>query len=68
LHAAGVNTDSLHVNRTGQPTLDAIDAALAALTADYALRGDFSVVGDAGEWIVVPGPLRERFSRCTTPS
>jgi hypothetical protein len=30
--------------------------------------GDFSVVGDAGEWIVVPGPLRERFSRCTTPS
>ena len=66
LHAAGVNTDRLHLNRTGQPTMDAIDAALAAVTADYALRGDFSVVGDAGEWIVVPGPRRERFSRGTT--
>jgi predicted nuclease with RNAse H fold len=68
LHAAGVDTEGLCLNRGGQPTLDSIDAALAAVTAHHASRGDFSVVGDAGEWIVVPGRERQRFTRCTMPS
>lgn len=54
LEAAGVNTSDLCVNRVGAPTLDSIDAALAAITALRAVDGEFSVFGSAGEWIVVP--------------
>ena len=63
LRNAGVDTDLLCSNQTGLPTLDSIDAALAAVTAHQAMRDNFSVVGDAREWIVVPGPEPERFSR-----
>lgn len=63
LNAARV-TGALCVNRLGRPTLDSIDAALAALTGLSALAGKFAVLGDPGEWIVVPGEPR-RFERCT---
>jgi hypothetical protein len=54
LETAGVDPSGLCRNRAGTPTLDSIDAALAALTAWHALAGNFSAFGDAGEWIVVP--------------
>ena len=54
LEQAGVRTDGLCRDRAGQPTLDSIDAALAALTAREALEGNFSALGAAGEWLVVP--------------
>ncbi|HEX4982719.1 MAG TPA: DUF429 domain-containing protein, partial [Ilumatobacteraceae bacterium] len=63
LQSAGVETNGLCVNRVGQPTMDSIDAALAAVTARRALDGAFSVFGNAGEWIVVPGPIRTGFLR-----
>jgi hypothetical protein len=63
LRAAGVDTDGLCVNRLGQPTLDSVDAALAALTARCALTGAFSVWGALGEWIVVPGATDRPFER-----
>jgi hypothetical protein len=55
LRDAGIASENLCVNRVGQPTLDSIDAALAAVTAHHALVGTFSVFGEPGEWIVVPG-------------
>jgi predicted nuclease with RNAse H fold len=67
LRDAGVETDRLCRNRLGQPTLDSIDAALAALTAWFAVRGDFRVVGDAGEWIVLPGRLDGSYVRSPHP-
>jgi hypothetical protein len=63
LQAAGVQAHRLCVNRIGEPTLDSIDAALAAVTARRALDGTFSVVGRVGEWIVVPGTIRSAFVR-----
>jgi hypothetical protein len=66
LHAAGVKTHGLCANRAGQPTLDSIDAALAAETARRALDGAFSVVGSSGEWIVVPGTIGSAFVRQST--
>jgi predicted nuclease with RNAse H fold len=63
LRAAGVDTGGLCRNRAGRTTADSIDAALAALTAHLAIRGDFHVVGDAGEWIVLPGAAGRRFTR-----
>lgn len=68
LRAAGIDTDRLCLNRAGEPTLDSIDAALAAVTAQRAVRGDFITVGEAGEWIVVPGSERKRFSRWMAPT
>jgi hypothetical protein len=62
LDAEGVDTSGLCRNRVGNPTLDSIDAALAALTAQRAIQGDFHVVGDAGQWIVLPGPGAQRFA------
>jgi len=66
LKKADVDVDLLCVNRVGQPTLDSIDAALAALTARKALEGDFCVVGDPGEWIVLPVGTCSRLHRPTT--
>ncbi|HUR78857.1 MAG TPA: DUF429 domain-containing protein, partial [Acidimicrobiales bacterium] len=63
LHAAGVSTERLCVNRVGEPTLDSIDAALAAVTARHAVEGTFSVFGETGQWIVVPGTTVEPFVR-----
>ena len=63
LQEAGIPIDALCVNRAGQPTMDSIDAALAAVTAHYAVNGNFSVFGDRGEWIVVPGTAASRFHR-----
>jgi hypothetical protein len=63
LQAAGVQVHRLCVNRIGEPTLDSIDAALAAVTARRALDGAFSVVGSTGEWIVVPGTIGSAFVR-----
>lgn len=65
LRSAGVSADSLCTNRAGRPTLDSIDAALAAVTALYALDGNFLAVGNPGELIVVPGRELRRFARCT---
>ena len=62
LRAAGV-TGTLCVNRLGRPTLDSVDAALAAVTALSALVGSFAALGDPGEWVVVPGRPRH-FERC----
>lgn len=66
LRAAGIETSRLCLNRVGQPTLDSIDAALAAVTARDALDGNFAALGDRGEWIVVPGTARTRFAREVT--
>jgi hypothetical protein len=46
--------------------VDSIDAALAAVTAHRAVHGDFHVVGDAGQWIVLPGSAGQRFTRSTS--
>jgi hypothetical protein len=63
LRGAGVDTSGLCRDRAGRTTVDSIDAALAAVTAQRAAQGDFHVVGDAGEWIVLPGAAGRRFSR-----
>ncbi len=63
LRAVGVGPEGLCVNRVGQPTLDSIDAALAAVTAREALAGNFSSLGDTGEWIVVPSLECSRLRR-----
>jgi predicted nuclease with RNAse H fold len=68
LHDNGVDTNRLSRNHVGQPTLDSIDAALAALTALFAVNGDFTVVGDASEWIVLPGSRSIPFERFGSPS
>ncbi len=67
LRDAGVDTERLCHNRVGQPTLDSIDAGLAAVTAWYAVQGDFRVAGDAGEWIVLPGRVEGPFGRLSRP-
>jgi len=63
LESAGVRPDGLCANRFNQPTMDSIDAALAALTARRAVEGMFSAWGKAGEWIVVPVAATIRFAR-----
>jgi hypothetical protein len=63
LHSIGFDHSELGIDRAGQPTMDSIDAALAALTARRAVDGDFSVFGDVGEWIVVPGAPTGAFKR-----
>lgn len=65
LRAAGIDTESLCSHRLGQPTLDSVDAALAALTARHALGGNFTSLGGAGEWIVVPGTNLTGLARST---
>ena len=68
LQSAGVQTGGLCVNRVGQPTVDSIDAALAAVTARRAIDGAFSVLGNASEWIVVPGTIPAGFVRHSSTS
>jgi hypothetical protein len=65
LRAAGVDTSGLCRNRAGRTTVDSIDAALAAVTAQRAIHGEFHVVGDTGEWIVLPGAAGRHFSRAS---
>jgi predicted nuclease with RNAse H fold len=64
LHRAGVDPTGLCVNRNGDPTLDSVDAALAALTGLIALEGDCTSLGFDGEWIVIPGTTDDPLQRC----
>jgi hypothetical protein len=66
LRAAGVDPARLAGNRRGDPTMDSVDAALAAVTAARSLEGDFTSFGRAGEWIVVPGRAGGPFRLCGT--
>lgn len=66
LQRAGVDVGLLCANRLRRPTLDSIDAALAALTVRKALEGEFCVVGDPGEWIVLPVRRCSELHRPTT--
>jgi hypothetical protein len=66
LKRADIDVGRLYVNRVGRPTLDLIDAALAALTARKALEGEFCVVGDSGEWLVLPVRTCSRLHRPMT--
>lgn len=61
LRRAGCTVDNLARNRVGRPTIDSVDAALAALTGVYALEGDYSAYGAGCEWLVVPGQTTSRF-------
>ncbi len=67
LRMAGVDPTGLCVNTRRVETLDSIDAALAALTGLFALEGDFTAYGMAGDWVVLPGtttgPFRRRGGR-----
>lgn len=68
LHDQGVDTSPLRRNRLGRPTLDSIDAALAALTARAALLGDYTALGVTGEWLIAPGHRELPFERSPTPT
>lgn len=65
LRSAGVHPEGLCTNRRGSPTLDSIDAALAALTGLHALDGSYRAVGNPGELIVVPARELRRLRRCS---
>lgn len=54
LQLAGVDTTGLCRNAKGDPTLDSIDAALAALTGLHALEDDYTAYGGSDGRIVVP--------------
>lgn len=64
LRLVGVDPSGLCVNIQGNPTLDSIDAALAALTGIRAVEGDYTAYGIASEWIIVPGSTPGPFRRC----
>jgi predicted nuclease with RNAse H fold len=60
LERIGVDPGRLVLDRNGVPTMDSIDAALAAVTGVLALRGEATSLGDPGEVIVVPGRAPHR--------
>ncbi len=61
--------DRCGVSSSTLVSLDLVDAALAALTGLFALRGDCSWVGDPEEGVILlPGPLPSApFRRCPAP-
>ncbi|MFP4514168.1 MAG: DUF429 domain-containing protein [Acidimicrobiales bacterium] len=64
LRMAGVDPTGLCLNARGDPTLDSVDAGLAALTGLLALEGSYTAYGMAGDWVVVPDTAAGPFRRC----